>query len=232
MTDHEDIEGWTAAINFEDPEPVVLRRWCEDAQEGWLGDPEEWPIAFLLDEDISAYDFQVQLRGWHEIFTMPEAERQAELAELRKDWRRRLRHNTVYVYCCIEDYEDEFEGEVEYTLQAEVLSALPDIGRRKGKRTWLEYELSITGEEDTWQVILGWDYQDEEWLAKRALEMGVCPGQWFILKLKPNYITYPATPDCAEEYDFEISAELISAERLAPEEHARRWAEFLARRQE
>lgn len=213
------MTDWKPMVQMQSSEP-----------EGWLGDPEEWPIMFLLDEEISAYDFQVLHRGWHGVFSLPDGKRQAELAELHEDWRRRLRHNTVYVYCCIEDYEDEFEGEIHHTMQAEVLSALPDIGRREGGRTWLEHELTCTGEEDAWQVILGWDYQDDEWLAKRALEMGVCPGQWFILKLRPRYITYPANVNGPEEYDFEIDAEFISAEKLPPEEHARRWAEFLEHR--
>jgi hypothetical protein len=198
--------------------------------EGWLGDPEEWPVMFLLDKETSAYNLQIGLRGWREVLSMPQEERQAELETMRTNWRRRLQRDTVYVYCCIEDYEESYKGETWHAMKAELLSALPDVGRRQGKTTWLEHELCVNGEDDTWQTILGWDYQDDEWLAKRALEMGVCPGQWFILKLKPHYITYPATVNGPEEYDFEISAEFISAQWLPLEEHARRWAEYLKRR--
>lgn len=118
--------------------------------------------------------------------------------------------NEVYVYC--ELFVDEFEE-----LAVDLLSAVPDVGRRQGKMTWLEHELNV----DSFAVMLGLDHDRA---VEFALEQGLCPGQWFVLKLIPHY--WQGWCGDSYEYDFEVGFEVISAQRLAPEEHAKRWFEY------
>jgi hypothetical protein len=118
--------------------------------------------------------------------------------------------NEVYVYC--ELFVDEFEE-----LAVELLSAVPDVGRRQGKMTWLEHELNV----DSFAVMLGLDHDAAE---QFALENGLCPDQWFVLKVIPHY--WEGWCGDFYEYDFEVDFDLISAQRLSPEEHAKRWSDY------
>ena len=123
------------------------------------------------------------------------------------------RANDVYVYC--EFFIGEFEE-----LEIDLLSALPDVGRRQGKATWLEHELN----NDSFAVLLGLDHDEAE---RFALESGLCPDQWFILRLIPHYSQ--GWRGDVYEYDFEVDFYLVSAQQLPPWEHVRRWTEYLGR---
>ena len=166
--------------------------------EGWLGDPNEWPSLFLRNHVVRQ-------------FGRPTG---------------KYRKNTVYVYMTLENY-----GEMD--LEWDLLSALPDEGRRQDKMTWLEFETQINDPPTFWasvrealggpNLIPPTETPNADW----ALQAGICPEQWFILRLTPDYITYPASENGPEEYDFEVDAELISAQWLNLDEHQRRWTEFL-----
>lgn len=178
--------------------------------EGWVGDPNEWPILFFRNKLKRQY------------YTPKE--------DWEKGWICQTTPHTVLCYVCLEDggWED---------LSWELLSALPDLGRRDNQMTWLEYETQLGDPDTFWATVreaLGgqrqWAYRENasetpnvDW----ALQNGICPDQWFILKLTPDYITWPATPDGPEEHDFEVAAELLDFESLAPTEHTRRWHRFL-----
>jgi len=123
----------------------------------------------------------------------------------------------VLVYCRLSDDPDA-------DLELELLSAVPDVGRRQGHATWLEHEL---GESDLGHILdiptTGLD-EMEAW----ALEQGLCPGQWFVLWLVPHYERYTSTEWMGYEYDFSGSYHLVSAERLSPAEHLARWEKHWA----
>jgi len=166
--------------------------------EGWLGNFEEWPILFFRDHEIQR--------------SLARPELKAVLS-------------TVCCYCCLEDYGDK---DLDFVL----LSALPDIGRKDNKITWLEYESQINDPATFWNQVreeLGGSYlyntDSETPLADLAFQRGLCPGQWFVLKLSPNYIHY-YTSDM-DEWDFGIKAELTDREKLSPKEHLIRWSEFI-----
>lgn len=166
--------------------------------EGWLGDPEEWPILFCRDhvpkETLSRF-----LQG-----ELTELDRTATLS-------------TCYAYF---SSTIDVDGE---DLYMHLESALPDIGRREGKMTWLEWESSYG---ELW-LMMGWgvDFSHRDYpVARQLLELGLAPGQWFILKLEPCY----SGPDHNGEYDQECEWELISSERLSPSEKGELWHQWLA----
>lgn len=126
----------------------------------------------------------------------------------------------VLVYCRLSDVPED-------DLELELLSAVPDVGRREGYATWLEHEL---GENDLGHILdVGTTGLDE--MEAWALEHGVCPGQWFVLWLVPHYERYTSTEWMGYEYDFHCSYHLVSAERLSPAEHLARWERHLAAHQ-
>jgi len=123
---------------------------------------------------------------------------------------------TVYVYA-----EVDMEEGVPY-----LLSALPDLGRHENYMTWLEYEVTINGSfceliEHGHDCITS----EEDWLTW-CLENGLCPGQWFVVRLTPRYSSWYDYQYGGMEYDFSCDYEIISAEQLSPEEHLERWMTF------
>ena len=184
----------------------------DDIPEGWLGDPNEWPSLF----------FRNKQRTWQN----------TSKKDWESGWIGQTYHHTVLCYCCLEDrgWED---------LSWCLLSALPDIGRHQDCMTWLEYETELGDAFTFWAMVresLGGqgvcdirkgfsETPNTDW----ALRHGLCPDQWFVLKLTPNYITYPATVDGPEEYDFEVEAELLDREPISPTEHFKRWHTFFYR---
>lgn len=101
-------------------------------------------------------------------------------------------------------------------------SALPDIGRRQRKKTWLEWELdNITFEE-----VMSWPCGLEE-REHLMLGLGICPGQLFVLRVEASYHTCHDSWSGHCETELEVDWELVWAEPLDPAEHARRWCEHL-----
>jgi hypothetical protein len=179
-----------------------------ELENGWLGNFDEWPILFFRNKQREP--------------------RYIGKKDLESGWIGETVHHTVLCYVCLTDLDWN-------DLSWCILSALPDIGRSEGKLTWLEHELRLGDADSFWEMVreaLGgsasYPVPSETPNADWAVQNGIAPDQWFVLKLSPSYITYPATPDSAEEYDFEVDADLLDCEKLTSSEHEKRWSEFLS----
>lgn len=183
----------------------------EAIRDGWLGDPDEWPSLFLRDHVVR--------EPWQDILGRFEDIPQGG------SWIDHTSHSTAYVYMEVQDNGEE-------DLEFHLLSALPDVGRRDRHMTWLEFEMS-TDEGSLWETAFGADDRYSNVgpsmtpVADWAMRHGICPGQWFIVKLKPNYTETYDSWSGGYECDFECSAEILDREKLPPPEHERRWLEFL-----
>jgi hypothetical protein len=183
--------------------------------EGWLGDPDEWPSLFFRNHVIPP---ERDILGLLDL----------GLLGLRdeSDWLEHTSHSTVLVYM---EVEDDGEGE---DLRFNLLSAIPDVGRRENHATWLEYEMN-TDEGALWEAAFGTECRyckDNESMtpvADWAMRNGICPGQWFVVKLEPDYQEFRDYESGHYEYEFECGATVLDCEKLSPQEHAKRWLEFL-----
>ena len=120
-------------------------------------------------------------------------------------------------------------AEIDEDGQPQLLSALPDIGRRQNRCTWLEWEiegecgslagLMRLGLEDT-----GAYFSEEDWIWW-CLREGYCPGQVLIIELVAHYSKYYCYEYACYEYDFSLSWEILGAEHVPMKEHAERWVE-------
>lgn len=178
---------------------------CDD-EEGWLGD-QKYPSLFCRNHVI-----QERYELIFPSLTKP---------DMSKSWIENTSHSTTFVYMSIEDLGD-------CDLEFNLLSAIPDIGRRKNFATWLEHEIN-TDEGALWELAFGTERYSTDSLmpiADWAMKNGICPGQWFIVKLVPNYKDYYDSWSGGYECDFECEATIISKEKISPQEHIKRWEEF------
>jgi len=188
-----------------------MREWID---EGWLGDPDEWPSLFFRNHVIR--------ERWQDILDLPPANRSGS-------WIDHTSHSTVLVYM---EVEDDGDGE---DLEFHLLSAIPDVGRRENHATWLEYEMNAD-EGALWEAAFGTecryckDGESMTPVADWAMRNGICPGQWFVVKLEPDYQEFQDYESGHYECEFECGATVLDREKLPPQEHAERWREFLTGR--
>lgn len=118
--------------------------------------------------------------------------------------------NTAFVYMVLKDNGDD--------LEFQMLSYIPS-------ETWLAAEMH--DEYTLWDITFGqWDWHSDMPVADWALKHGICPGQWFIVKLIPRYEGgYDAWGE--GDFDFKCEAFIINQERLSQKEHIKRWMKFL-----
>jgi len=118
--------------------------------------------------------------------------------------------NTAFVYMVLRDNGDD--------LEFQMLSQIPS-------GTWLAVEMY--DEYMLWEIAFGkWNWRSEMPVADWALQHGICPGQWFVVKLIPRYEGgYNAWGE--NDFDFNCKTSIIGRENLSPKEHARRWMKFL-----
>jgi len=142
------------------------------------------------------------------------------------DWLDHTDYSTVYVYMEVQNTGEE-------DLEFHLLSALPDVGRRDDHMTWLEFEIT-NDEVQLWETTFQSECRyckDGEYsmtpVADWAIQNGICPGQWFIVRLKPNYTETYDSWSGGYECDFECSARVMDLEKVSPREHMDRWMEFL-----
>jgi len=183
----------------------------EHIEEGWLGDPKEWPVLFLRDHVVR--------ERWQDILF------RLEDVPPGDSWINHTSHSTAYVYMEVQDNGEE-------DLEFHLLSALPDVGRREGHATWLEFEID-NDEVQLWETTFGAYSKGGPSMTPVAdwtMRHGLCPGQWFVVKLRPNYSESYDSWSGGYECDFECSAEILDHEKLPLPEHERRWLEFLTRK--
>lgn len=121
-------------------------------------------------------------------------------------------------------------AEIDEYGEPQLLSALPDLGRRERYMTWLEYEVDEWGFSGLMALggieasNSGAPYSDEDW-TWWALREGYCPGQVLIVEMRVHYSKSYDWYSGATEYDFEVEAEILTAEHVPFHEHAERWVE-------
>jgi hypothetical protein len=179
-------------------QPVDTKLGWEDAPEGWVGDPKEWPILFS-EEPVAQDVLDAFLRKELEPTVPPPGA------------------NNCYAYfsTCIDPVGTDWDMQLE--------SALPDVGRRQGKMTWLEYESNFG---ELWWMLgfNGADSHDEEFPnAARLAALGIVPGQWFVLRLEPWY----EGPDYNGECDCGCEWKLVASEPLSDSDRGTMWHSWL-----
>lgn len=116
-----------------------------------------------------------------------------------------LAGDTTLVYAVVDPAEDFYP---------ELLSEVPD-------GTWLDHELCDGGFAalvDGGEGFCG----PEDWI-QWALEQGVCPDQWFVLEMVPDYSRTYCWEYACYEYDFACTATVTARQQLSPETHLQRW---------
>jgi hypothetical protein len=113
----------------------------------------------------------------------------------------------------------------------QLLSALPDLGRNERHMTWLEYEIDEWGGLGGLMALGGIEastsgapFSDEDW-TWWCLREGYCPGQVLIVELRAHYSKSYDWHSGGYEYDFEVEAEILTAEHMPFHEHSERWVE-------
>lgn len=119
-------------------------------------------------------------------------------------------------------------AEIDGYGEPQLLSALPDLGRRERYCTWLEWEISEWGSLGGIMALnLDGDhvsYSDDDW-TWWALREGLCPGQVIIVDITASYSKDYDWYSGGYEYDFNVDWEIIARQHLPLAEHSRRWTE-------